>query len=78
MGLISKYIAIPQQEELQEPKTTSKFTRAKDWLPSVTPPKLIATSSKTPKQGTSSWNILGISDNTSGINFLGLDEEENL
>ncbi len=39
-------------------------------------PKLTEDISKIPDSGTSPWNTLGIPENTSGLNFLSLNEEE--
>jgi len=45
--------------------------------PSITSEKLNIISSKTPDSGTSLCNTLGIPENISEINFIGLNKEKN-
>ncbi len=75
--LISIYTIIPKEDNLQESAGTPKFTKASNWPLAKTPePVNKSSSSKTPDSRTFSWNTLGIPENTSGINFLLLNEKE--
>ena len=76
--LILVYTIIPKDDDLKEPIGTPKFTKASNWA-STSTPKLTETedTSKTPDSKTFPWNTLEISENTSGLNFLSLNEENN-
>ncbi len=75
--LISIYIIVLKEDDFKEPEGTSKFVKASGWVSSATPKAINkASSSKTPNSGTSSWNILGISESMPGINFIGVNEKE--
>ncbi len=75
--LISVYTIIPNEDDLQEQEGTLKFIKASNWQLATTPELFNKQSvSKTPDSGTSPWNTLGILENTSGLNFLSLNEEE--
>jgi len=78
--LISVYIIIPKEDDLQEPEETLKFTKASNWLLATTPKisKLINQIgiSKISDSRISLWNTLNIPKNTPGINAIGLHEEE--
>ena len=71
------YTIIPKNDDLQEPIGTLKFTKANNWA-STSTPKLTDTggTSTIPDSEISFWNTLGIPENTSGLNFLSLNEEE--
>src|SRR6266540_2619261 len=78
-ALISQYTIIPKDEDLEEPIGTPKFVKASNWSTHKTPePPKQPIDSGTPDSGTSPWNTFNIPETTSGINALGLNEEENL
>jgi len=59
-------------------KGISKFTKASNWASTSTPkPTETGDTSKIPDSGTSSWNTLGIPENTPKLNFLSLNEKKN-
>ena len=75
--LISLYIIIPKEEDLEELIGIPKFTKASNWSTHKIPElskQLI--DSKTPDSGTSPWNTFNIPETTSGINAIGLNKEE--
>src|SRR6266498_4483148 len=77
-ALISQFTIIPKDENLEEPIGTPKFVKASNWSTHKTseqPTQPI--DSDTPDSGTSPWNTFNIPENTSGINAIGLNEEEN-
>src|SRR6266498_5499685 len=75
--LISLYTIIPKDEDLKELIGILKFIKANNWSTHKTPelPKQ-PIESKTPDSGTSLWNTFNIPETTSGINTIGLNEEE--
>src|SRR6266511_3648046 len=77
-SLISQFIIIPKDEDLEEPIGTPKFIKASNWSTHKTPePLKQPIDSSTPDSGTSPWNTFNIPETTPGINALGLNEEEN-
>src|SRR6266540_6662485 len=75
--LISLYTIIPKEDDLEKPIGIPKFTKASNWSTHKIPElskQLI--DSKTPDSGTSPWNTFNIPETTSGINAIGLNEEE--
>ena len=72
--LITLYTVIPEEEDLKEIAGILKFIKASAWKSPIIPEDY---KNKTPSSGTSHWNTLGISENTSRINFIGLNEEDN-
>src|SRR6266542_1584543 len=74
--LISQFTIIPKSEDLEEPIGIPKFVKASNWSMHKTPelPKQ-PIDSGTPDSGTSPWNTFNISETTSGINAIGLNEE---
>ena len=76
--LILIYTILPKEDNLKELQETPRFVKTSNWTSESTPkPTSEENSSKTSDSGTSSQNILGISENTSGLNFLSLNEESN-
>src|SRR6266498_3278869 len=76
--LISVYTIIPKNDDLKELIGTPKFTKASNWTStSILKPTETEDISKMPDSETSLWNTLGILKNTSELNFLSLNEEEN-
>src|SRR6266542_822338 len=74
--LISLYIIIPKEEDFKEPIGTPKFIKASNWSTHKTPePLKEPINSGTPDSGTSPWNTFNISENTPGINAIGLNEK---
>src|SRR6266498_5581474 len=77
-ALISQFSIIPKEDELKEPIGTPKFVKASNWSTYQTPePEKQPDIVKTPDSGTSPWNTFNIPETTSGINALGLNDEEN-
>jgi len=75
--LISVYTIIPKEDDLKKSEGTLKFIKASNWMSeSTSHPISKENLSKTPKNDTSSWNTLDISENISGLNFLSLNEKE--
>ncbi len=68
---------LPKDKDFKELKETLKFTKANGQISPIILEKSKVTNSKIPDSETSSWNILGISENTSGVNFIGLNEKSN-
>ena len=55
------------------------FTRAKDWIVLIIQKKVILLIlNKISDSRTSSWNTLKISEDILGVNFIGLNERNNL
>src|SRR6266511_1194017 len=77
-ALISQFTIISKEEDLEEPIGTPKFVKASNWLTHKTPelPKQ-PIDSGTSDSRTSLWNTFNISETTSGINAIRLNEEEN-
>ncbi len=77
MKLISVYTILPKEDDLQESEGISKFVKASKWVSGSTP-KLTSKENlnKIPDSGTFLWNTLSIPENTPGLNFLSLNEEE--
>src|SRR6266498_3754660 len=76
--LISLYTIISKKDNLKEPIGTSKFIKASNWSTHQTPePLKQLTVNQTPDNRTSLWNTFNIPETTSGINTIGLNEEEN-
>src|SRR6266540_3543783 len=77
-ALILQYTIIPRKEDLKEPIGTLKFVKASNWfthkIPELSKQPI---NSGTPDSGTSSWNTFNISETTSEINAIGLNEEKN-
>jgi len=72
------YTIIPKNDDLKKSIGTSKFTKASNWASTSIPkPTETGDTSKIPDSETSPWNTLGIPENTSGLNFLSLNEKEN-
>src|SRR6266540_668677 len=77
-ALISQYTIIPKDDDLKEPNGTPKFVKASNWSTHKTPePPKQPIDSDISDSGTSPWNTFNIPETTSGINALGLNEEEN-
>ncbi len=74
--LISIYTVLPKQEDLKELKETSKFTKASGWIPPITSEKSKEIINKIPDSRISPWNTLGIPENISRVNFIGLNKEK--
>jgi len=76
--LISLYTIIPKEEDLKELIGIPKFTKASNWSTHQTS-KLSKqlTGDRTLDSETSPWNTFNIPEITSGINAIGLNEEEN-
>src|SRR6266498_3590363 len=75
-ALISQFTIIPKNEDLEELIGTPKFVKASNWSTHKTselPKQPI--DSGTPDSGTSPWNTFNIPEITSGINAIGLNEE---
>jgi len=47
---VSLYIRVPNEEDLKEPKRTSKFIKASDWIHPISPEKI--STAKTPTSET--------------------------
>ena len=75
--LILLYTIIPKERDLKKPAGIPKFAKAKNWKPSEIPELSKITISKISNSRTSSWNTLGISEDTLGVNYIGLNEENN-
>ncbi len=77
-ALISQYTIIPTKEDLEKPIGMPKFTKASNWSTHKTPePSKRPTDSGISDSETSPWNTFNISETTSGINAIGLNEEKN-
>ena len=72
-ALISQFTIIPKDEDLKELIGTPKFTKASGWIHLISPKK---SNIKTPNNRISFWNTLGISENTLGVNFIGLNKKK--
>ncbi len=76
--LISLFTIVSEEEDLKEPVEIPKFTKAKNWKSFKIPEQSKITVSKTSDNETSSWNMLDISENILEVNYIGLNEENNL
>ncbi len=75
--LISVYTILLDEKNLKKPKGTLKFSKARDWILPIIPIKLKVIDSKIPNSETFFWNTLEISENTSKVNFIELNEKSN-
>ena len=68
---------LPKENDFKKLKEILKFVKASNWSSATTPrPVNKPSSSKIPDSETSPQNTLGILKDTSGLNFLSLNEEK--
>ena len=75
--LILIYTILLEGKNFKKLKRIPKFSKARDWIPPIILSKSKIIESKTPDSRISFWNTLRIFENTSGVNFIGLNEGSN-